>query len=60
MYMVNSSSNSANSHEMSAQIDNYQAQKYYDIYNQKHNKSAHVNASKGYNQNIKASHGYNK
>lgn len=58
LYMVNSSNNSTNSHDMSAQIDNYQAQKYYDIYNQKHNKSA--NASKGYNQNIKASHGYHK
>ena len=45
---------------MSAQIDNYQAQKYYDIYNQKHNKSAHVNASKGYNPSMKAGHMYNK
>ena len=60
LYMVNSSNNSTNSHDISAQIDNYQAQKYYDIYNQKHNKSPHVNASKGYNPSMKAGHMYNK
>lgn len=43
-YLVNNSGNSANSHEISANIENYAAQKYYDMYNQKHNKSAHTNA----------------
>lgn len=51
-YMINSSNNSGNSGDMSAQIENYAAQKYYDLYNQhKHNKSAHAKASKHFNSN---------
>ena len=45
-YMVNPPNHSTNSHDMSAHIDNYSLQKYYDIYNNRHNKSAHTSAPK--------------
>jgi serine/threonine protein kinase len=50
-YMMNSSNNSNTSHDQAAQIEQYSAQKYYDMYNQNHNKSAHTSAPKYFNNN---------
>lgn len=63
-YMGHQTNNSANSHDMS-KIENYSIQKYYDMYSQKHNKSAHTNAGKIFNSNYnntnwEMAHGYNK
>lgn len=50
-YMMNGSNNSNNSHDQSSQVEQYSAQKYYDVYNQNHNKSAHTNGQKYFNSN---------
>ena len=50
-YMVNNSNNSTNSNEQSTQIENYSAQKYYEMYQKNHHKSAHSSVPKNYNQN---------